>query len=421
MLERSDGTISLEFREVDLMYVAGLECTQCGKMWTSFDAQERNLTCKNCGSLLDVKYNYARASRSLNKENLAKRDHSIWRYRELLPIRRAENIISLGEGWTPIQRSGDYGRRFGFEHLYLKLDYLNPTGSFKDRGSTVLVSKARELGVESIIDDSSGNAGSSIAAYCAKAGILCSIYVPASAPPEKTLQVEMYGARIVRINGTREEVVKAAKEACKIGGEYYAWHGANPYFLEGNKTFAYEVAEQMNWEVPDHIIFPVGGGSLLLGAWKGFGELLKLDLVDRIPRLHCVQSQACMPIVHAHRSGLNHVDKVREGKTVAGGVRIGRPVRGAQVLEAIRASGGTALAVSDEEVLYHHRVLAGKEGLFAEPTSCVALAGLSRLCESKEIGCNEVVVVPITGFGLKDTETASKQVALGGSDGQPYR
>jgi len=400
------------------MYVTGLECTRCG---SSFDAQERNLTCKNCDSLLDVKYDYEKAGKSLNKGNLSKRGHSVWRYEELLPIQRTENIISLGEGWTPIQKSRGYGSRFGFENLYLKLDYLNPTGSFKDRGSTVLVSKARELGVESIIDDSSGNAGSSIAAYCAKAGIPCSIYVPAGVPSEKTLQVEMYGARIVRIDGTREEVVKAAQEACKIGGEYYAWHGANPYFLEGDKTIAYEIAEQMDWQVPDHIIFPVGGGSLLLGAWKGFGEMLELDLIERVPRLHCVQSDACMPIVHAHRNGLNHIEKVREGKTIASGVRIGNPVRGAQVLEAIRASGGAALSVSDEEVLYHHRTLAEKEGIFAEPTSCVALAGLSRLHESKEIPPNESVVVQITGFGLKDAETAKKQVTLGGSNGKPYR
>ena len=391
------------------MCVDRLECARCG---SSFDVQEKNLTCRNCGSLLDVKYDYEEVRKSLNEEKLSKRDYSVWRYKELLPIQRTDNIISLGEGWTPIQKCSDYGNTFGFKNLYLKLDYLNPTGSFKDRGSTVLISKARELGVKSIIDDSSGNAGSSIAAYCAKVGIKCSIYVPASAPYGKTLQVEMYGAKIVRIDGAREEVVKAAQGASKIAGEYYASHSANPYFLEGNKTIAYEIAEQMNWTLPDHIIFPVGSGSLLIGAWKGFRELLKLDLVERIPRLHCVQSEACMPIVDAYRRGLNHIERVKEGKTVAGGVRIGRPVRGEQVLEALTASDGTAVAVSDEELLCHHRVLAQTEGIFAEPTSCVALAGLCRFCKSKEIGHDETVVVPITGFGLKDTETAKKQVGL---------
>jgi len=400
------------------MYVDRLECTRCG---SSFDAQERNLTCTNCGSLLDVKYDYERVRQNLSRDSLSARDHTVWRYRELLPVRHAEDIISLGEGWTPILKSSHYGTKLGLKNLYLKLDHLNPTGSFKDRGSTVLVSKARELGVRSIIDDSSGNAGSSVAAYCAKAGITCSIYVPAGVPSGKTLQVEMYGARIVRIDGTREEVVNAAQEACTIGGEYYAMHGANPYFLEGDKTIAFEIAEQMHWKVPDHIIFPVGGGSLFLGAWKGFNELFKLDLIDRIPRLHCIQSEVCMPIAHAYRSGLNHVQKVKEGKTIAGGVRIGRPVRGDHVLEAIRASGGIALGVSDEEVLHHHRTLAEREGVFAEPTSCVALAGLSRLCDSNEIGHDESVVVQITGFGLKDTETAKKQVGLGGSNARSLR
>jgi len=400
------------------MYVDGLECTRCG---SSFDTRERNLTCTHCGSLLDVKYDYDKVGKSLSRKNLSTREHTVWRYRELLPVQRAEDIISLGEGWTPIQSSGYYGKELGLENLYLKLDYLNPTGSFKDRGSTVLVSKARELSVRSIIDDSSGNAGSSVAAYCAKAGIACSIYVPAGVPSGKTLQVEMYGARIVRIDGTREEVVKAAQEACTIGGEYYAMHGANPYFLEGDKTIAFEIAEQMHWKVPDHIIFPVGGGSLFLGAWKGFNELFKLDLIGRIPRLHCIQSEACMPIARAHRSGLSQVEKVKEGKTVAGGVRIGRPVRGDHVLEAIRASGGTALAVSDEEVLHHHRTLAEREGVFAEPTSCVALAGLSRLCDNNAIGPDESVVVQITGFGLKDIETARNQVGFGGSNARSHR
>lgn len=391
------------------MYADSLECTHCG---SSFTLQETSPTCARCGSLLDVRYDVRAIGRILNPNTLAQRAHGLWRYRELLPVQHAENIISLGEGWTPIVRSGAYADACGFSNLYLKLDYLNPTGSFKDRGSTVLISKAQELGVKSVIDDSSGNAGSSIAAYGAKAGINCSIYVPAGVPSGKTVQMGMYGAGIVGVGGPRERVVKAAQEASEAEGAYYVRHGANPYFFEGNKTVAYEIVEQMGWSVPDHVVLPVGGGTLFVAAWKGFTELVGLGLIQCTPRLHCVQSAACMPIVQAYEGGLDRVAGVQEGETVAGGVRIGNPARGGQVLEAIRASGGTAMAVSDEELLCHHKALAQKDGIFAEPTSCVPLAGLSRLYETGEIGPSDTVVVPITGFGLKDSRTAGQQVGL---------
>jgi threonine synthase len=392
-----------------------LVCTQCG---SSFDLWEEGVACRECGSLLDAKYDLQGVGHSLSPDTLAQRDHSVWRYRELLPVQQTENIVTLGEGWTPIIRSGAYAEVFGFQNLYLKLDYLNPTGSFKDRGSAVLISKAKELGVESVVDDSSGNAGSSIAAYCAKAGMTCSIFVPAGVPSGKTVQMGMYGASIVRVGGPRDSVVKAAQRACEMEGAHYVRHGSNAYFFEGNKTVAHEIAEQMGWSVPDHVVLPVGGGTLLVAVRKGFAELLELGLTGRVPRLHCVQSAACMPIVDAYKRGLDHVESVTEEETAAGGVRIGNPARGRQVLEAIRSSGGTALVVSDEELLFHHRALAERDGIFAEPTSCVPLAGLSKLYESGHIARTDTVVVPLTGFGLKDAETAVSQIGpLGESAG----
>lgn len=391
------------------MYAEKLECIRCK---AGFGVQERIWACNDCGSLLDVKYNYEEVQKSFKKDDLLKRISSLWRYKEILPIRQMENVCSLGEGWTYLQKSSNYGNTFGLKRLFFKLEYLNPTGSFKDRGSTVLVSKAKEIQVKSMIDDSSGNAGSSISAYCAKAGIKSHIYVPASAPAGKTTQVKMYGAKLMRIDGTREDVAKAAQEACRVEGRYYGSHNMNPYFLEGNKTFAYEVAEQMGWAVPDHIVFPVGGGTLIVGAWKGLDELMELGWIEKFPKLHCVQAEACMPIVHAYQRGSDHIVEVEESETVAGGVRIRRPARGEQVLDAVRGTGGTALAVADEELLHHQKVLAQREGIFAEPTSCVALGGLAKLCENREIDHGETVVVPITGFGLKDVETAKKQVGL---------
>lgn len=391
------------------MYTDRLVCVRCG---SSFEAQEEIWACKDCGSLLDVKYNYEEIQKRFEKDDLLKRMSCLWRYKELLPIKQIGNICSLGEGWTYVQKSSNYGDMLGLEKLFLKLEYLNPTGSFKDRGSTVLVSKAKELGVRSMIDDSSGNAGSSLAAYCAKGGIEACIYVPASAPAEKVTQVKIYGAKLVRIDGTMEDLAKAAQDACRIEGKYYGSHRINPYFLEGTKTFAYEVAEQMGWVVPDHVVFPVGGGSLIVGSWKGFCELQKLGWIEKSPKLHCVQAEACMPIVHAYLRGSDYIQEVEESETVAGGVRIRRPARGEQVLDAVRETGGAALAVSDKELLHHQKALARREGIFAEPTSCVALAGLAELCKNKEIDHDETVVVPITGFGLKDVETAKKQVGL---------
>ena len=391
------------------MFADRLVCVRCGAV---FDVQEKIWACKDCGSLLDVKYNYEEVQKGFKKSDLLKKISCLWRYKELLPLQQTKNICSLGEGWTYVQKSSNYGNMFGLKRLFFKLEYLNPTGSFKDRGSTVLVSKAKELQVKSMIDDSSGNAGSSLAAYCARAGIKSFIYVPASAPAGKATQVKMYGAKLVRIDGTREDVARAAREACRVEGRYYGSHNMNPYFLEGNKTFAYEVAEQMGWAVPDHIVFPVGGGTLIVGSWKGFDELMKLGWIEKFPKLHCVQAEACMPIVHAYQRGLDYIEEVEESETIAGGVRIRRPARGEQVLNAVRETGGTALAVPDEELLHHQKVLARREGIFAEPTSCVALAGLAKLCETKEIDHDETVVVPITGFGLKDVETAKKQVGL---------
>jgi threonine synthase len=236
--------------------------------------------------------------------------------------------------------------------------------------------------------------------------------VPASAPAGKAIQIKIYGAKLVRVEGLREDVAKAAQEACRLERKYYGSHNINPYFLEGLKTFAYEVAEQMNWAVPDNIVFPVGTGGLIVGSWKGFDELLKLGWIESFPKLHCIQASACMPIVHAYQRGLDYIEDIRESETVAGGVRIRRPARGKQVLDAVRKTDGVALAVSDGEILHHQKVLAKKEGIFAEPTSCVALAGLAKLCENKQIDHDETVIVPITGFGLKDVETAKKQVGL---------
>ncbi len=391
------------------MYIEGLRCTSCGSL---FSDQERIWACRKCGSLLDVTYNYEEIEKKIDKDTFKGREANLWRYRELLPITEIGNVVSLGEGGTPLLRSERYGKDLELKRLFLKFEYLNPTGSYKDRGATTLISKARELQIEHLVDDTSGNAGSAAAAYCAKAGLKCTIFTPASAPIGKLAQVRMYGATLRRIPGTRRDVTDAIHRYVEENEVYYGSHNMNPFFLEGCKTFAYELVKDMGWESPDHLVLPVGGGILMLGAYKGFLELRQLGWIDGAPKLHCVQSAACMPIVNAYEKGLDYVEDVEEGETVAGGVRIVKPVRGEQILKAIKETQGSAVSVSDEEVLHHQRTLAEREGIFVEPTTSVALAGLTKLHLNRVIDLDEKVVIPLTGFGLKDVKTAERQITF---------
>jgi threonine synthase len=370
------------------------------------------LLCPKCGGILDVEYDLATVQAAFTKESLKTEVRSLWRYAELLPVKRTDCVVSLGEGFTPLKRSSNYAKTAGITDLTFKLDYMNPTASFKDRGSTVIVSKLKEWGITSAMDDSSGNAGVSLAAYCASAGIECTVYVPASVPAEKLIQAQIYGAKIEKVPGSRTDVTKVAVARSKSSAAYYASHNMSPFFLEGMKTTAFEAAEMLSWEMPDHMIFPVGGGTLIAGAWKGFEELMQLGQIHDAPKLHAAQSEACMPIVEAYRKGSMHVEPVSERETVAGGIRITNPARGMQVLQALRSSRGAAVAVSDNAILKHQRLLAMKEGIFAEPTSCAALAALETLLDDGTIHRDESVLIPLTGFGLKDTKNAARSLEL---------
>jgi len=386
------------------MPAKNLICTSCK---TTYSLNERVVVCAKCGRVLDVEHDLSAAGARARERTFDNDARSIWRYRELLPIEDTECIISLGEGLTPLKQVRRYGESIGLSDLAVKLDYLNPTGSFKDRGSSVNISKINELGIKAVLDDSSGNAGASLAAYCAAAEIACTLYVPTAAPSEKLIQAEICGARVMKISGSRTEVAKAADVAWKTSALYYASHNLSPFFFDGMKTLAYEIGEDLNWQLPDHIVFPVGGGALMAGAYKGFQDMITLGWTDDMPRLHCVQSKACMPVTEAFRKGRVHVEPTVEGETVAGGIRMSNPGRGDQVLQAIRASGGSAISVADEAVLSNQKLLACKEGIFAEPTSCAALAGLAELVETKTISSQDSVLVPLTGSGLKDTKNAA--------------
>ncbi len=315
----------------------------------------------------------------------------MWRYREALPINDDASIISFQEGFTPLLHV-----RFSSRSVRIKQDQLFPTGSYKDRGAAVLVSKIKELGIREVVEDSSGNAGSSIAAYCAAAGIRCQIFVPEATSPAKTRQIEAYGARLHKIPGNREDCARATKFAAE--SMYYASHVWNPFFLHGTKTFAYEICEQMGWRVPDTVILPVGNGILLLGAWIGFRDLMKAGITSSLPRLIAVQAQNCAPLARAFHAKSGDIACIETTKTIAEGIAIARPALGAQILEAVRDSHGDFITVDEHEIVQAQQEMAHR-GFFIEPTAAACIAGVKKYLPLSPP--DEDIVSVFTGHGLK--------------------
>ena len=281
--------------------------------------------------------------------------------------------------------------------VLIKIDYLFPTGSYKDRGATVLISKVNELGVKKVVEDSSGNAGCAIAAYCARARIRCEIYVPEATSPKKLAQIRAYGANLRRVEGSRERTAEVTMEAASR--IYYASHCWNPFFLHGTKTFAFEIWEQMGWKAPHVIVLPVGHGTLLLGTYVGFKELKEAGMVKRIPRLVAVQSASCAPLYQAFKKGWNEARPIEKRETMAEGIAIAEPIRGRQILEAIRETDGEVLTVTEKEIGVAMTEM-GIKGHFIEPTSAATIAGLKKYLKHIK---KEIVVSTLTGMGLKAT------------------
>ena len=359
-----------------------LRCSRCGR---TYPLDAHRWRC-HCGGAFDLE-----GGPRFSADLIERGEPTLWRYRAMLPIEDEGNIVSLGEGLTPLVETEVYGAK-----ILCKLEFLAPTGSFKDRGAAVLVSKLKEMGVERVVEDSSGNAGASLAAYCARAGIEAQIYVPAHASPAKLAQIAVYGANLVTVEGPREEAARAVQEAAAEGRGYYASHYWSPFVIEGLKTVAYELWEQLGGRAPHNLVLPAGHGTLLLGAYRGFKDLLAAGLIEELPRLFPVQARACAPLHEAYRRGLDDVAPVEEGRTVAEGIRIARPVRGRQVLAAVRETDGRVLAVDDGEALEARDELA-RRGLYVEPTSAVAIAALRELAPDPA----QITVVPLTGSGLK--------------------
>ena len=325
---------------------------------------------------------------------------SVAGYEVAMPFSDAASMPTLGEGDTPVVELSVLGGALGLERLDAKLEYMNPTGSYKDRGTVVMLAMAREQGVREVAEDSSGNAGASVSAYAARAGIKAHIFAPATAPAAKLKQIRVYGAEVHSIEGPREAATEAAVAFCEERDLVYASHAWSPFFFEGTKTFAFEIAGQYGGEPPAHIVFPVGNGGLFLGAWRGFNELLEAGHIDRIPRLHAVQASNVMPIAASFMG--RSWDKAGMQPTMAGGISVAAPARGAQVVDVVRMAKGAAVAVDEDEISAMQRALARDEGIFAEPTSAATFAGVRRLMTDGVIAPGESVLVPVTGFGLKD-------------------
>lgn len=371
------------------------ECAGCGASAPTTEALWR---CPSCRAPLMLS-----RGAGLRRDQIRSEIGSLWRYGAA--IRVPGPLVSLGEGWTPLV-PGEVDRC----PIQFKLEFLMPTGSFKDRGTAVMMSYLRDRRVPSLLEDSSGNAGASIAHYAAAAGISCTIYVPEAAPRAKIVQIAASGAQVVRIPGSRQDVADKALE--KAESLFYASHNWQPYFLEGTKTLAFELWEQLGFRAPDNIVVPVGYGSNVLGCALGFAELRAAGVLDRTPRLFAVQAENCAPFLAAWQAGGDAPVPFDVKPTVADGIATRRPVRAAEVLTAIRESGGAVVGAPESDIA--GAVLAlGRRGLFVEPTSATALVGLSRLIDEGRISRGETTIVILTGSGLKAAPVIGDLLGIG--------
>ncbi len=378
-----------------------LVCVHCA---ATYAPDQIIYTCERCGHLLTVEYDLDGID--VSRDEWDRRPLSVWRYREILPVRGEP--VSLQEGGTPLYRLTKIGEELGLRELYAKHEGMNPTGSFKDRGMTVGVSMALELGLTSVACASTGNTSASLAAYAAKGGIPCVVLLPAGKVAlGKVAQALMHGARVISIRGNFDRALEMVHELC-ISHGLYLLNSVNPYRLEGQKTIGFEVIDQLGG-VPDRIVLPVGNAGNISAVYKGLRELEALGFIDRLPMMTGIQAEGSQPVVKAIEQNLDELIPEPEPETVATAIRIGAPVNAEKALVAIRATGGTAAAVTDDEILRMQRDLARKEGIGVEPASAASVAGVRRLAEQGLIDKDERIVCVVTGHLLKDPETVVRQ------------
>ncbi len=370
-----------------------LVCVECSR---HHDASRYRTTCDKCGDLLRVEYD----TPATVEARVVPGANGIARHLPMLPVQDRANLVTMGEGDTPVVPLTHTGQALGIDAVYAKLEYMNPTGSFKDRGNAVQVSVLKETGVRRASEIGGGNTGHSLAAYCARAGITFVAFAFEGEDNRKVQAIRQTGAEMHWVDGDRRAAADAMDAFCSDSDTLNLTYQLNTYFIEGNKTMAYEIAEQMD-PLPDNIIIAVGNGSQLLGMWWAFKEMLQDGRVQRIPRLHAVQSEAYQPLASAFQ-GQDWSPSVPGPETVAIGIKIPSPPRLQELVEACRETGGESLAVSDSEIVEWQRRLSSMEGLFVEPTSATVLAAAGRLRAQGAITSSESVLFPLTGFGFKE-------------------
>ncbi|MFW6041007.1 MAG: threonine synthase [Thermoplasmatota archaeon] len=384
-------------------FLNNLECSECGKI---FDASKIQTICHDCDEPLLARYNLDKIKESVNKEDIESRYPNMWRYREFLPVLRDENIVSLGEGFTPIIRLRRLGKQLGIDRLYLKDEGLSPTGTFKSRGLCMGISKAKELGIKKIAIPSAGNAAGALSAYGAKADMKVFIIMPKIAPDSCKIESYMMGANVYLIDGLLPECGKIIDKGKKKFGWFSISTTKEPYRLEGKKTMGFEIAEQFSWSLPDYIFYPTGGGTGLIGMWKAFDELKKIGWIDEedLPKMISVQAEGCAPIVEAYDNREERCKEWKEPHTIADGIQVPKAFADKLILEAIYDSNGAAISVTDEEILEGSKELA-EQGFFVCPEGSATLAGAKKMIDNENIDKDEEVLLYNTGTGLKYLNT----------------
>jgi threonine synthase len=390
-----------------MSYITNLKCRECGQEYPISPLH----VCEMCFGPLEVTYDYARIKAALSRAVIEKRAANLWRYRELLPV-EGEPTIGPNSGFTPLVRAGRLGAELGLKRLYIKDDTVNhPTLSYKDRVVSVAISKAREFGFKTVSCASTGNLATAVAAHAARAGLNCVIFMPEGVESGKIVGSTIYGAQVITIRGNYDDVNRLCSEIADKYGWAFVNINLRPYYTEGAKTFGFEVAEQLGWRLPNHIVIPTAGGTILPKVAKGFKELKEVGLIrDGECKVHSAQAAGSAPVIHALHKGADLITPVKPD-TIAKSIAIGNPADGYYVLKAVRESGGWGDVATDPEIIDAIKLLARTEGIFAEPAGGTTLAVAIKLIAQKRIHADESVVVSITGNGYKTLEAVAKSIA----------
>ncbi len=386
-----------------MSYLSHLECSQCAR---DYAADELRTVCPECGSPLLARYDLPLARARLDRDAMLACPNTMWRWRELLPVRDEAHIVTLAEGGTPMLHAPHLGRQLGLPNLYIKDEGRNPTGTFKARGIGLAVSRAVELGVRGLVIPTAGNAGGALAAYAARAGLAAHVFMPVDAPSSNQSEVKMAGAFLHLVQGLISDAGRESAAMAQASGLFDVSTLKEPYRLEGKKTMGFEIALDLGWQLPDVILYPTGGGTGLIGIWKAFDEMEQLGWIGarsaRRPRMVCVQAAGCAPMVKAFQEGCDHCEFFAGAQTQAAGLRVPKPLGDRLILRTIRESNGTAVGVTDEEMMAARGMTAAAEGIQACLEGAATVAALQKLLASGWVKSDERVVCLNTGTGLKD-------------------